>query len=169
MDFPTEETTKNIAAERGRGALVKIAIFVVVLLVCAGLYALYLWKYGEKTEEIGNGNTKTVAASGKVISDFPKELIIEKGADLADSYSIHYSDKANQPVLGYVSKESFSKNVEMVAEYLFNAGWEVRRAGSASEYPVTMFYGYRDSEEVNVAIFEEEGKVNVSIAYLKHN
>lgn len=169
MDFPLNGTDQNTGRDRAKKTLTKVGVIVIILLVLTGLYFLYARKFGEKTEEIGGGNTKTTAEPGKIISDFPKELMIEPGATPTESYSVHYgNDKANQPVLSYVSKESFARNVELVANYLFSNGWQVKRAGSVAERPVTTFYAYRDDGEVNIAIFEDQARVNVSIAYLAH-
>jgi hypothetical protein len=141
---------------------------VVVIIVIVVLLILGFWLYGKTgtslpgagtttrptTEEIAPGQTLTHAAEGKIIAGFPKELLLEDGVSVSESYSIAYAnDNVAQPAVHYTSHKSLAENVALFGDYFSASGWTVTQEADASATGVTSFYATRgENEEVNVTL-----------------
>lgn len=146
-----------------------ILLGVVVLVVAAAVAGGAWWWMGnrEVVSEIAPGETLITAQTGNVVSEFPKELILEEGAALAASYRVDYSSTGvAQPVAIYDSKLTLENNLTAFRAYFAQNGWNLAQEGDAAQLPVTFIYARNDKADANVT-FEsaEDGKVRVTIAY----
>jgi hypothetical protein len=143
----------------------------VIAVVVVVLFGAGYWWYagnGEKITKFEEG--KELARprkEGVVISDFPSEFLIEPNALISDSYSIRYLDvDANQPVVEYESKMTLEENVGAFWEVLTSYNWNVITFADPNE-PMTLYYATKENKDVSIRFAVENGKIRVSVAYLK--
>ena len=143
---------------------------VVALVIIALLLVLGFWLYGTvnqvTVEDLGDGRQKLSVSEGRVISNFPEELIQEDDPEYLESYSINEAD-AEQPVVRYRSALSFSENVNLFNAYFEGTGWLKTAEPENSNGPVASFYAYRDKDQANVTLSRDgDGRVIVEVAFL---
>lgn len=155
---------------RAKRNLIKIGLLVLLVALLGGGYWWYASRYQETSEVLDPQSIKVTAREGRIISNFPQELILEQGFTIEESYSVNYEGgKATQPVLKYVSQYDFGRNYEIVDKYLYDHGWDLAYQGLPDERPSTYFYAYRENAEINITLFERsDKKVVVNIAYVNH-
>jgi hypothetical protein len=145
--------------------LLRGVIALVLLLVIGGI-AWWMYATREEAQEIASGQTMYTPQEGRVVAKFPGELILEDGPQIVKSYRIEYTgDSVSHPFVRYASGKSFAENVDLFTKFFQGGGWETLRWGNVAETPATFFQSAKSGNEVNVILKEEEGKVEVSIAY----
>lgn len=130
-----------------------------------------LFKSSETVEDIGSGKTLVTSEEGKVISGFPRELLLERGVEVLKSYSINSSnDKTIQPVVEYYSELSLSENIIKFGSYLKENNWTIINEPKEENYPVASFYARKDNQELNLtfSVEEENSALKVIISYVLH-
>lgn len=139
------------------------AIVALVLIIIAG-FVVWFFKFREISVREGDRVVKT-AQPGRIISGFPSGLIPEKGVNIESSYRIDASG-VNQPVVTYVSGMSMADNVQAFKNYFETNSWRITADGGnlASPYIYAISKDY--TQETNVDLVPENGKVKVIIAVL---
>jgi hypothetical protein len=128
--------------ESSRATLIKMGIILVVLVAIVGGYLLFRSKQSYTTIQ---------APSGEVVAGFPKELIVEKGVTIQDSYSLAYAAGLNQPVVTYVSNWPMIQNVAQFGAYLRNNGWTITHEADPLAKN-TFYYATKDNSDVNITL-----------------
>ena len=107
------------------------------------------------------------APKGKAVSGFPKELIVEEGVRIAESYRVQYSDdKIAQPVVAYVSEKGIVENITAFRVYFVENGWQLLEEGNATDVPATFIFATNEVAQANVNLqLLPNGKTQVTIAY----
>lgn len=149
-----------------RRKLVVIVIGAVVVIAAA--VGWWMYKNRETSREIAPGQTLVTAQQGNIVSEFPKELIIEKDVAISNSYRIDYADGGmDQPVAVYDSKLTVDENFAAFRAYFEENGWRIRNEIAPSGSSVAFLYAVTDDADVNVT-FEptEDGKARVNISYV---
>lgn len=147
--------------EDSKVKLIKLGLGLVALVALVGGYMLF--RGG------GQPYVMTTAPKGDVVSDFPKELLLEKGVSVDNSYSLNYSGEGfTQPVVQYVSALNIAGNIGMFKQYLLANNWQIEHEADLSQ-AITYFTAKRQTETVNITLVADKatGKVNVNIAYAK--
>lgn len=144
-------------------AAVSIAAATVIILAGAAVY----WSgHREKRQELPSGQVLTTPLPGRVVSDFPKDLLLEPSAELVQSYELTGSG-ASQPVVIYNSAKSLADNIAAYKNYLSSNGWRIAADGSVSN--PAFLYAAKDGfqEQVNATFAMAGDKVQVTLAFLK--
>lgn len=140
---------EKMHVESSRATLVRSAIIVIALAAIVGGYMFF--RSGQPPYTI------TQAAKGEVVADFPKDLIVEKGVTIQDSYSLAYSANLNQPVVTYFSLWPMVQNVVQFGAYLRNNGWTITHEADPLSKN-TFYYANKDNNDVNITLAEDAGK-----------
>lgn len=148
-----------------------LAVILIIVLVAIGYFvfkSLNLNITGDgRATTMPDGNLITLAEENGVVSDFPKEIPIEEGAEISESYSINYvNDDKNLPVVSYASNLSLAENLDRFGTYMKENGWTVLHQAEANKN-VTFYYGKRGEEDLNVTFDNSGEKVFVTAAYSK--
>jgi hypothetical protein len=142
---------------------IAIVLVIAILVVVAG----YWWyQTHEKTRTLKDGTRVVTAPEGDLVSQFPKEMILEGDARTTESYRIEYS-AVSQPAATYVSAKSLADNVAAFGKYLADEHWDIVTAADPAATRPTFFYATRPSgEAVNVSFAAQtDGHIQVVIAY----
>ena len=139
------------------------ALALVVVLILLGGWYFFLRK---DVEVIAPGTELTRARAGRVISDFPREFILEPQAVVEESYSINYSNEGiRYPVVRYRSSRNLAQNVADFRRILDEGEWVIYRRASAGETPITFFYATKGEAKLNVSFETREDGLFVNVSY----
>ena len=152
--------------QRQRATRRKLVVAIIVLVVIAGASgAWWAYKNRETSRELEPGQTLVTAQTGNIVSEFPKELILEKDVAISNSYRIDYTaGNVDQPVAVYDSKLTMAENMTAFRAYFEENGWRISNEGDSTQL-VTAIIAAKESARVNVTLSLSDGKVQVIIAY----
>ena len=144
-----------------------IIIAAVVLVIAMALVYRFTGGPTATEEEIVPGQILREAKEGRVIEDFPRDLILEGSPDVEHSYSIEYiEERISQPVVEYTSERTLEENVQAFQDYFDSREWTVTRAADPAEGSVTFFYAKKDETQVNVTFVVKGEEVIVHISHV---
>lgn len=139
---------------------------VVGVLLLLGAY----WVWGPSREEVvtlETGEVLRTAREGQIVRSFPRDLLLESGVDVEESYSLEYQEGVTQPVIEYASTISLEENITRYRDHLLVNDWEIVQEASIGDAPITYFYATRDNEQVNITFTEaSDYTVTVRISYV---
>ena len=153
--------------QKQRATRRKLVVVVIALVVIAGAAgAWWTYKNRETSLEFEPGKILVTAQTGNIVSEFPKELILEKDIVISNSYRIDYTaGNVGQPVAVYDSKLTMAENLTAFRAYFTDNGWEITNEGDPAQ-SVTSIYAEKESAEANVTLESlPDGKIQVIIAY----
>ena len=165
-------TAAPAAAPQGasQGGQKKLLVTVAVIVVVAVIAAAAYWFLGPKetTQQLADGTEKVTAPAGKVVSGFPKDLVLDAAGSPDESYALIYkSQNVSQPTVAYVSSKSYADTIADFDAWLRANGWSISREGTPQETANTFFYAFKGSDEVNISITRDiTNKVSITIAYV---
>jgi len=108
----------------------------------------------------------TSAPKGEIIAGFPKELILDKAAEVGSSYSLSYNANLNQYSASYNSALSMNKLYGQYKSYYEDNGWTI--TNDIAKYQSSRgLYAMNGDSESSVGIFDEGKTRNVIVNYLK--
>lgn len=155
---------------QGRRAMRRklVVIIIGVVVIIAAAVGWWMYKNREISTEIAPGQTLVTAQQGNIVSEFPRELIIEEGIAVSESYRIEYAEGGvGQPVAVYDSKLTMAENFTAFRAYLEDNGWRIRNESAPDGSSVAFIYAVTDDADVNVTLEPmPDGKARVSISYV---
>lgn len=141
-------------------------VLLTIVIIGALLLGFMLVRYiVEKTRK---PQETVTATSGKIIGDFPAELVLEPSAVAKESYSVHYNTQGvSQPVLSYVSKKTIPENVAIFRNYFVVNNWTILHNANPLDR-FTYFYAMRNNykNEANVTMEQVGNQVQITISYV---
>lgn len=145
-----------------------LIITIVVLLALLGLALWFTKMSGPETTYDDAGNPIYHVDAGKLVAEFPKELLLEQDAVIENSYMIAYKNGAgDMPYAEYTSAKTFFENVSEYRRLLQAQGWVIQKDGVETETAGTNFYAVKEGATVNIVLSENADKtVAVKIAYI---
>ena len=105
------------------------------------------------------------AIKGELAPGFPKELILDDSAKLADSYSISYEASLKQYTATYTSQKSISDLFTLYQNYFTKNNWTF--VNQVTKYPTSRGMYVTDStNEAGVAILMQGSSTKVMVSYI---
>lgn len=148
---------------RPAGMAKRTAIVIVAVVVVALMIGLAGWLSFSRQ----SSPRMTLAPQGELISGFPKTLILDNAAAIADSYTIGYSPNLNQYTASWVSSSSMDGLYARYLQYFTANGWTITNSSTN----ITAFrgiYAVTSSAESNVTLDDSgAGGLKVTVSYVK--
>ena len=115
------------------------------------------------------GPTPVYANKGSVVPQFPKELILDAAAKVANSYSVNYAASLNQYTAVWNSSSSMTALYNQYKAYFLANGWTI--TNDMTNYSFSRgLYATKGAAEASVAIVQQgkNGKngSQVTVSYL---
>jgi len=105
------------------------------------------------------------AEQGQLTPGFPKELILDKSASLANSYAVNYNQNLNQYTASFDSAQSMLALYAAYNTYFANNGWTI--GNQVTKYPTSRgIYATKGNTEVSVAIMAVGKKSQTLVNYI---
>jgi hypothetical protein len=147
----------------------KFALVILAIVIVAGLALVVLNKRAPAVPPAGPAVAPqpvlTSAPKGETIAEFPKELILDKAAEVGSSYSLSYNANLNQYSASYVSKIAMGELFDMYKSYYQKNGWTIV---NETKYSASRgLYAIQGALESSAGIFDEGKTRNVIVNYLK--
>ncbi len=122
-------------------------------------------KGGERAAFPPARSTVVYAAKGEITPGFPKELILDERASLAQSYAIAYDQNLNQYTVAFDSDQSMSALYDAYLSYFKENGWTMVNA--IAKYPASRgLYAKKGTADASVAILEKDSSAQVIVSYV---
>lgn len=156
---------KSSFALRSRKILV-IAVAVLVVVLAALLFLYFRRQATPPTSPAPSTQPPlTHAPSGELTPGFPKELVLDAKAKLADSYTINYNQNLNQYTASYDSDKSMLSLFAEYKDYFKNNGWAI--VNEITIYKTSRgLYAKKDKSDASVAIIDRKPQRQVTVSYL---
>ncbi|HUC02136.1 MAG TPA: hypothetical protein VMA75_04540 [Candidatus Paceibacterota bacterium] len=139
-------------------AWVGVAVVVVVAIVWIA------WATMPKAP-VASGPAPVYAPQGQLVSQFPKDLILDTNAAVGGSYSIAYSTSTNQYTAEYDSSSSMATLFGDYEAYLSNSNWQL--TGSLTTQPTyEVLTATQGADQLQVVIESEGSGSHATITYL---
>jgi len=104
------------------------------------------------------------APSGTLAPGFPSELVVDQGAIIAQSYSIHYPPSTEQYATTFNSKMTGRGLFLLYQNYFAGNGWQVTHSGMNSGF--SGIYAVKMNDTANIMIVPAATSTQVSVGYL---
>ncbi len=105
------------------------------------------------------------AAKGELTPGFPKELILDDGAKLSDSYSIAYDANLKQYTATFDSQKSMKDLFALYQSYFPKNEWMI--TNQITKYTTSRgLYAKKNNDEIGVAIISGDNANQVVISYV---
>jgi hypothetical protein len=138
-----------------------VGVAIVVIAIIAGVV---MWIQKPKTKT-ATGPVPVFAPQGQLVSNFPKDLIIDANATISGSYSINYSTSTNQYTAEYDSSSTVSSLYKDYQTYLSQNGWTV--TGSLTTHPTfDALAATQGNNQLQVVISTQGKGSQVTITYV---
>lgn len=134
---------------------------VVVIVVAIIVWAVFGFK-GFETPPVPQA---AFAPQGRLVPQFPTNLILDSNASVSGSYSINYSSSTNQYTAEYNSSSSMASLYSQYKQYLPANGWTITNNITANSNSRGL-YAINASSDVAVGIVSQAGGSAVTITYL---
>lgn len=154
----------------------KIILITGSIIIVAGvvLFAVYKQKGSKvpppKTEQtaVVSPEPQKTDFGTKMPTDFPTDIPVEKGAPVAQSYSLNYVGQ-KQLTIVFPSSKTVTENYILYTDFLKKQNWNISNKYESEK--VSSLYGMKESNDINITISENTSSPSavsqVSISVLK--
>jgi hypothetical protein len=144
----------------------RVWVWVGVVVVVIVAVALIWWRPTAKApQKVASGPVPVYATQGQLVTQFPKNLIIDTNAAITGSYSINYSSSTNQYTTEYDSSSTVSALYKQYKSYLPKNGWTITT--SLTTRPTfDLISAAQGNSQLQVVISTQGKGSQVAITYL---
>jgi hypothetical protein len=143
---------------KNKKTVVALAVAVVLILVIALVWWLFWGEY--------NSPHAAFAPSGKLVSGFPKEFVLDSAAIVGKSYTIGYAYNLNQYTANWTSSSSIDDLYNQYVNYFVSNGWTITNS-STNMATFRGVYAVTSTADANVVITSGKDGLKVTVSYVK--